>query len=124
VRPRVAGMEKAEDAMNRRAEQRHSFMVERLPDNSTLGSSPLTEALTDNTVTPPPDAAAFRVDFPRWLGSLGDRDRRLALELVIGERTGVAAQRFGMSKSRVSQMRRELGHGWAQFHGEPALEVA
>jgi hypothetical protein len=47
-------------------------VVERLLDRSAL-----TEALADNTVTPPPDAAAFRVDFARWLGSLGDRNRRL-----------------------------------------------
>ena len=105
---RVAGMPKAKDVMNRQTQQRHDYIVERLTDQSTLCDDPFTEALKDNIVTPPPDAAAFRVDFPRWLGSLGDRDRRLALELIVGERTSAAARRFGMSNARVSQVRREL----------------
>jgi hypothetical protein len=46
-------MERAKDAMNRQTQQRHDFVVERLPDHRTL-----TDALADNTVTPPPDAAA------------------------------------------------------------------
>ena len=116
---RVAGVSRARDAMDRHTQKRHDFVVEKLPEFSTL-----TEALADNTVTPPPDAAAFRVDFPRWLGLLGDRDRRLASELMIGERTSVAAQRFGMSKARVSQVRRELCEDWARFHGETLGAVA
>jgi hypothetical protein len=99
---RVAGMPKSKDVMNRQAQQRHDYVVERLPDQSTLRDDSFTDALKDNVVTPPPDAAAFRVDFPCWLGSLGSRDRRLASELMIGERAGVAARRFGMSEARVS----------------------
>ena len=83
---RVVGRSRAKDVMDPHTQKRHDFTVEKLPDFSTL-----TEALADNMVTPPPDAAAFRVDFPRWLGLLGDRDRRLASELMIGEQTGVAA---------------------------------
>ena len=66
---RVAGMERSRDAMNHLAQRRHGFAVETLPDVCS-GQDHVTEALADNTVTPPPDAAAFRVDFPRWLASL------------------------------------------------------
>ena len=65
---RVAGKSRAKDVMDRHTQQRHDFAVEKLPDFSTV-----TEVLADNMVTPPPDAAAFRVDFPRWLGSLRER---------------------------------------------------
>ena len=34
-------------------------------------------ALKDNTVTPPPDQAAFRIDYPAWLAHLGARNRLL-----------------------------------------------
>ena len=105
--------------MDRHTQKRHDFTVEKLPDFSTV-----TEALADNMVTPPPDAAAFRVDFPRWLGLLRERDRRLASQLMIGERTGEAAEHFGMSRGRVSQVRRELCEDWSRFHGEAALAVA
>jgi hypothetical protein len=120
---RVTGMPNAKDVMNRKAQQ-HDYVVERLPDHSAISDNPLTEALADNMVTPPPDAAAFRVDFPRWLGSLGNRDRRLASEVMIGERAGAAAQRCGMSKARVSQVRRELCQDWSRFHGEAVVAVA
>lgn len=115
---RVAGMEKARDAMNPRTQRRHGFAVERLPDDSTLSNNPLTEALADNTMTPPPDAAAFRLDFPRWLRTLAVRDRRLAEELMIGERPHETAERFGLSRARVSQLRRDLSQNWSRFHGE------
>jgi hypothetical protein len=118
---RVAGMTKAKDMMNRQTQQRHHFVVEKMPDFS---SSPIADSLADNTVTPPPDVAAFRVDFPRWLGLLRERDRRLAAELMIGERTSVAAGRFGMSRARVSQVRRKLCQDWSRFHGEAIAAVA
>ena len=121
---KVAGMEKAKDVMNRHAQARHHFVVEKLPDAGTLCRSVLTEALVDNMVTPPPDAAAFRVDFPRWLDLLGKRDRHVAETLMIGERTSAAAQRFGMSQGRVSQLRRELSEDWTRFHGEPVFAAA
>jgi hypothetical protein len=121
---RLAGMEKAKDVMNRHTQQRHDLAVQRLPDTATMDGNALSEALTDNTVTPPPDAAAFRVDFPRWLGSLPDRDCRLAQELMIGERTLCAARRFRMSPGRVSQLRREYCEDWARFHGETVAAVA
>jgi hypothetical protein len=117
---RLAGMERAKDVMNGHTQYRHGFVIQKLPDFSSLISNPLEEALTDNTVTPPPDAAAFRVDFPRWLQSLPQRDRRVAKELMVGERTVATAHRHRMSPARVSQLRRELCEDWARFHGEAA----
>jgi hypothetical protein len=116
-------MEKAKDAMNRRTQQRHGFAIENLPDFSTLNTNPVTEALADNTVTPPPDAAAFRIDFPRWLALLPDRNRRVAKDLMIGAGTVDTAQRFRMSPARVSQLRRELSEEWARFHGEASTSL-
>ena len=121
---RLAGMEKAKDVMNPRTQRRHGFTVEKLPDVSMLTTNPLSEALADNTVTPPPDAAAFRVDFPEWMGSLHDRDRRIAESLMVGDRTQETARRFRLSQARVSQLRREFCHDWARFHGEPVTAIA
>jgi hypothetical protein len=120
---RLVGLDWAKDVMDPANQQRHGFAVERLPDISLL-PGPIAEALTDNMATPPPDAAAFRIDFPRWLQSLPDRSRRLAEELMIGERTLETARRFGMSEGRVSQLRRKLSQDWARFHGEPLASVA
>lgn len=118
---RVAGMEKSQDAMNSLGQQRHGFLVERLPD---MTGSPVADALTDNTVTPPPEAAAFRIDFPRWLHALPSRDRRLAERLMVGERPLAMARRFRLSPARVSQLRWELCQDWARFHGDLQASVA
>ena len=40
------------------AQRRHHFAVERLPDFIPLSSNPWTEALRDNTQTPPPEQVA------------------------------------------------------------------
>ena len=71
-----------------------------------------------------PDAAAFRVDFPRWLKSLSGRDRRLAEQLMIGARTLDTAHRFRMSPARVSQLRRELCDDHRVDQGERAGDRA
>ena len=63
------------------------------------------------------DQAAFRIDYPEWLARLNHRDRRLAEFLVMGNTTGEAAQRFGLSDGRISQIRKELCNNWTNFHG-------
>jgi hypothetical protein len=116
---RVAGQEWAKEVLSAQAQQRGSFVVERLPDFSTLRSSPLTEALTDNTQTPPDEAAAFRIDFPTWLTSWGERDRRLIEDLAMGERTLDVSDKYGISPARVSQKRREFHQDWDCFTADP-----
>ena len=47
-------------------------------------SNPFEERLKDNTQTPVVDQAAFRIDFPAFLSSIGPRDRALAQFLSMG----------------------------------------
>jgi len=76
------------------------------------------EAVVEDTHTPPPDQAAFRIDFPAWLDTLDRRRRRNALTLATGERPAEVAQQFGVSRAKVSQWRAEFRGGWAKFYGE------
>jgi hypothetical protein len=114
---RVCGREWARDVLSPSAQRRHHFAVECLPDFSTLGSNPLAEALVDNTQTPPPEQAAFRLDFPAWLQTRNERDRRLAEDLMTGERTQDVSTKFGLSPARVSQLRRDFHDDWQRFCG-------
>src|SRR5947208_2219803 len=66
---RVAGMDRAKDAMSPRAQRDKGFAVVSLPTYATLSGNPIAEALHDNTRTPVDDQVAFRLDFPVWLGS-------------------------------------------------------
>jgi hypothetical protein len=117
---RLAGRQKTKDVLSAQVQQRYDFTVERLPDFSTLSGNPLTEALTDNTQTPPDEAAAFRIDFPTWLTSWSDRDRRIIEDLAMGERTLDVSHKYGISPARISQKRREYHDDWQRFHGEPS----
>jgi hypothetical protein len=120
---RVAGQERARDVLSPLAQARHGFVVENLPDRETLSSNPLTLALQDNRRTPVADAVAFRHDFPLWLSTLGDRNRRIVEDMILGERTLDLADRHGISPARVSQLRREFRRGWKIFCGDELLGV-
>jgi hypothetical protein len=115
---RLCGQERVRDVLSPVAQRRKGFAVSRLPDFSTLSANPLTEALADNTVTRPDEAAAFRIDFPAWLAGLDDHKRRVAMDLMMGERTIDVAARHGHSAGRISQLRREFLEDWARFCGE------
>ncbi len=115
---RLSGTKSGRDALSPHAGTRHGFTVYSF---SWLGSShPALQELADNTVTPPPEQAAFRLDFPRWRAGYGARDRALIDELMAGGRTGDVAARHGLSRGRVSQKRAQFHADWLRFHGEEA----
>jgi hypothetical protein len=60
----------------------------------------------------------MRLDFDSWLASLSHRDRQIAEVLAGGETTLLAARRFSLAPSRISQLRQELHLLWLQFQGE------
>jgi hypothetical protein len=117
---RVCGQEPAKDVLSPLAQTRHNFVVEKLPDYSTLSANPFTEALADNTQTPPDEQAAFRIDFPAWRLTRTERDRRIVDDLMMGERTLAVAARYGLCSARVSQLRREFHDDWHLFQGKGA----
>jgi hypothetical protein len=98
------------------------FTVGALPEFDSCNGGVLEEALHDNTQTPPDEQAAFRVDFSAWVERRPKRDRRLIRAMLLGERTGELADRFGLTAGRISQLRREFHDDWSAFCGEgPAL---
>jgi hypothetical protein len=117
---RLTGVERAKDVLSSVAQRRGGFVVERLPDYSTLNPNPISEALQDNTQTPPPDQVAFRLDFPAWRLTRTERDRRVVDDLMLGERTLDVAHKYGLSPARISQLRREFLADWTRFTADPA----
>lgn len=84
------------------------------------------EVLIEDRRAGPAEIAATKIDFGTWLGLLPRLKRRVAQTLATGETTGRAAERFGVSLARISQLRSELRASWQDFQGEPreALAVA
>jgi len=129
---RLAGKAKAKDVMNPATQRRHGFTVEPLPcspaaSHDRLYSMPhgqemhdaFEERLQHNTVSPVPEQAAFRIDFPRWRRTRCYRDRRILDDLMAGHRTLDVSHRHGLSPARVSQLRREFHSDWERFTSEP-----
>ena len=79
------------------------------------------EVLVEDPHAGPAEIAATRIDFAAWLQSLAPRVRNIAKLLATGESTGAAAQKFGVSPGRISQLRRKLEQAWSAFQGEPAV---
>jgi hypothetical protein len=128
---RLCGQERARDVLSPLAQQRHDFKVEGLPTatrtpHEQLYASPqgqalldaFEERLRDNTITPIPEQAAFRIDFPGWLATLTPRERRLIRAMAQNERTTDLSRQFELSPGRISQLRREFHVGWLRYHGE------
>jgi hypothetical protein len=117
---RLAGAEAPKDVLSPSARRSHDIAVHRLVEPNAPASGLVTEALRDNTRTPVPDQVSFRLDFPAWLRRRSRRDRRLVCALLRGGRTREVASQFGLTPSRVSQLRAELRADWARFTADPA----
>jgi hypothetical protein len=128
---KLTGLEKAKDVFSPVAQQRHGFTLESLPSSTCAGHEHLygdvagqrrhdafEERLQDNTVTPVPEQAAFRIDFPRWLQALSERDEYIIGDLLLGARTQDVARKHGLSPGRVSQLRRHYHDSWSAFTDE------
>jgi hypothetical protein len=112
------------DVMSRVARRRRGFRLERLKEHGRYDEPEWQDALQDNTQTPVADAVAFRIDFPEWLASQSERDRRLIEEMAVGERGTRLARKYGVSEGRIAQKRREYRQGWERFCGEPVAGAA
>jgi hypothetical protein len=128
---RVCGQVHGNDVMSPVAQRRYNFTVESLPTStrqcqeSLYGSvngqrlhDAFEERLRDNTVTPPPDQAAFRLDFPAWLKTLTPRERRIIRTMMLNERTKELSRQFEVSPGRISQLRRDFRNDWRRFVGD------
>ncbi len=94
--------------------RRHRVRVVSLAEADATGER-WSESLADNTRSPIPDQAAFRIDFATWLDRQTRRDRKLAEFLAMGNTPSEAAQRFRISLGRVSQVLRSCERTGERF---------
>jgi hypothetical protein len=92
-------------------------VVERL-DHFDSKEGTWQEIVVEDHRAGPAEIAACRIDFANWLRLLPRHRRKIALKLATGESTSETAKRFGISSSRISQLRLWLKENWSQFQGE------
>jgi hypothetical protein len=87
------------------------IMLERL-DKWDRNEEEWLEIVVEDRNATPADVVRVRLDFAAWLKTLSRRDRKVALDLANGKRTGEVARRYDLSDGRISQLRRELHLSW------------
>jgi hypothetical protein len=113
----------ARDVLSRVCQRRHdvgvvSFDRHRFSSSLRNGSDGWRQLVLADRKVPVPDLAAFRVDFGQWFQTRSRRDRSIISALIEGEQPSVVADRFGISRGRVSQLRRKYEQDWRSFQGE------
>jgi len=129
---KLTGQERAKDVMSPVAQRRKNFTVKSLPSSlarpyDEICSNPhgqekmdvVEERLTDNTITPPPDQAAFREYWRLFLERLGDKKREIVVDMAGGEGTNELAAKHKVSAGRISQVRREAAELWRNLERDP-----
>ena len=117
---RVGSRLRIGDALSNYAQYRKQFFVERL-DQFSEEDGCWGEILVEDKRATPADVAACRIDFAEWLRRLTARLRKIALALAAGETTSAAAEMFGVSPARISQIRELLRKSWEAFQGEAEI---
>jgi hypothetical protein len=110
----------SKDVLSRYAQQQRGIRVERL--HADKAHEWIDEFVQDRRTTVL-DHVAARLDVTAWLATLCQRTRRIAADLARGCTTAEVAVRFGLSRARISQLRRELARSWDKFQQEPSLAV-
>jgi hypothetical protein len=113
---RLGGSLNGNDVLSGYCQRRHAIEVERLDRRDPQGC--WREILVEDHRSTPAETAAARIDFATWLTRLSHHKRKVALTLADGNTTTEAAEQFGVSLGRVSQLRQELKQHWLAFHGE------
>jgi len=111
---KVGGRLNVKDVSSPYAQRSKGFKVDRL-DRFDREQQAWQQILIEDRTATPADLAATRIDFEAWLKTLSKRDRSIAMDLAVGERTGTVAQRYGISPSRISQLRGQLKVSWDEF---------
>jgi hypothetical protein len=125
---------RASDVMSEKTQRQRGFRVESLPISTQRDLEEVygkvrgqqrmdafEERLHHNNQTPIPDQVAFRCDFPAWLGTRTQRDRMIIGDMIRNEGNGLLAAKYGISRGRVSQLRRSYRADWSRFTGESPI---
>jgi len=120
-----ASQDSVRDVKTVTCQRRHGVRVNRyLEHRSTCGTDGWRQMVLADRRVPVPDLAAFSIDFDSWFEKFSRRDRSIISALIAGDHPSTVADRFGITRGRVSQLRRRYERAWMEFQGEGAEAAA
>ena len=105
------------EPLSRYAQLGQGIRVERLHAYSAKRDEWIDIVVEDKRATIP-DRVAAKMDVGAWLATLSQRTKRIAQDLAFGFATSEVAKKYGVTPSRISQLRRTLEKSWAEFQHE------
>ena len=69
------------------------------------------------------DQVAAKLDVRAWFATLTKRMKQIATDLAFGCSTSEVARKYGVTASRISQLRRRLEESWATFQQDTSPTV-
>lgn len=108
------------DVLSPAAQRKHGFRVVSLPirdgyayDCMTAPDQPVwRDHLLHDRGTPPPDQAAFRIDWSRFLAGQTDRTRTAVAMLAAGHRQTEVAEHLGVTPAAICQRLNKAKREW------------
>jgi hypothetical protein len=79
------------------------------------------DLLVEDKRAPVADQVAAKIDIRAWFATLTKRMKQIAKDLAFGCSTAEVAKKYGVSASRISQMRRMLEESWAAFQTDAVV---
>ncbi len=121
---RVIGTgERSQDVLSRLSRQRHGVRVESLDSHDGKHRGGWQQILVEDRKSSPAETAASRIDVGEWLGRMTSRRRQIAESLGAGYRTEEVAEKFNLSRGRISQLRRAFEDSWNDFQRDACEQI-
>ena len=114
----------AKDVMSATCQRRHGVRVHGYVGHGLTRSTDGWRMILADRRVPVPELAAFSIDFDCWFEKFSRRDRAIISALIAGDHPSAVADRFGITRGRVSQLRRKYEREWMAFQGEAAEAAA
>jgi len=102
------------DVSSDHAQLNRGITVKRL-DRYDEAATAWKEIVVEDKRSGPAEVTATRIDFAAWLRTLTLREQQIATTLSTGETTNATARKFGVSPSRISQLRKQFQEAWEVF---------
>ena len=122
----------AKDVMSPRAQRRGGFRIVRLPWDDPRAYHCLKApdqhvwrlAMMHDRRTPPPEQAAFRIDWSSFMSRQSDRTRTALAMLAAGHKQTEVADKLGVTPAAVCQRMSRARREWAVFQGTNCEETS
>ena len=131
-RAKWVNRESTTDVLSRQAQKQRGFRLTsldadhdpQLPNPDDALANPVSvSGLIPDTSAPIGDQVQFKIDFGTWFGQQPEREQAMMTMLAAGHSPSWVTDEFGVSRPRMSQLRKKWAREWLAFIEPELAEV-